>query len=393
MNRNTDFIPFAKPSLGKEEENAVISVLRSNWLTTGNIALEFERQFREYVGSKHAIAVNSATAGLHLSLEAVGIRRGDKVITSPFTFAATAEVVRYLDAEPLFVDIEESTGNIDVDILDKTTRKNRRIKAIIPVHFAGNPCKMDRIMDIARAHSIAVIEDSAHAFPVRTGKEDRFAGTIGEAGVFSFYVTKPITTGEGGMVVTDDDNIYGRILRMRLHGIDRDVFRRYTNRRASWMYDVVAPGYKYNLTDIAAAIGLVQLEKAKRFLERRREIARSYIKRLSPYDFLTLPRYSNESAWHLFVILLNLERISISRERFVDELLKRGIGVSVHFIPLHMMTYYRKRYSFKPEDFPASYRRYMRSISIPIYPDLSEKDVQYISQSIIDIGKRFYRPH
>ena len=262
------FVPFARPSLDQQEEEAVLSVLRSGWLTTGEVAAAFESEFAAIVGTRHALALNSATAGLHLALEAVGVGPGSVVLTTPYTFAATAEVVRYLGADPVFVDIDRATLNIDVqkleEALETLAASGRRVSAIIPVHVAGLPCDLEAIEHLSLKHGVPVVEDAAHAFPVRYA--DRYVGTHGDAGVYSFYANKTITTGEGGMVATDRDEVAARIRVMRLHGIDRDVWDRYTASGASWKYDVVAPGYKYNMTDIAAAIGRVQLRKAETFL-------------------------------------------------------------------------------------------------------------------------------
>ncbi|MCD6123213.1 MAG: DegT/DnrJ/EryC1/StrS aminotransferase family protein [Spirochaetales bacterium] len=402
MNRNTDrenFIPFARPSIGKEEEEAVIKVLRSGWLTTGKIAEKFETEFAGFVGSKYAAALNSATAGLHLALEAAGIKRGDRVITTPFTFASTAEVIRYLSADPIFADIEEETGNISPDLMFKTLseyneREKAKIKAVIPVHFAGLPCSMEEIKDAADKFELQIIEDSAHAFPVKLAEgryKGRYAGTVGDMGVYSFYATKTITTGEGGMLVTNSKTCYERVKVMRLHGIDRDVFDRYNSIEGSWKYDITAPGFKYNMTDLAAALGLVQLKNAVNFLEKRRAIARYYIETFSQYDFLKIPDYSPEHAWHLFVIRIAPEKLTIGRDGFIELLKEEGIGTSVHFIPLHIMTYYKKRYGFKENDFPESFKRYRNSISIPIYPGLSDDSLQLISETVVKIGKKYYK--
>ncbi len=385
--------------MGRAEEEAVIGVLRSGWLTTGKKTEQFETEFAGFTGTEYSLALNSATAGLHLALEAVGVKRGDKVITTPYTFASTGEVIRYLGADPLFVDIEEDTGNISPELLLKTLArfsKNdvKKIKAVIPVHFAGLPCAMERIVETAENYNLLIIEDSAHAFPVKLGRgkyRDKFAGTVGTAGVYSFYATKPITTGEGGMLVTNDRAIAERIKIMRLHGIDRDVFHRYNSLKSQWKYDIVAPGFKYNMTDIAAAIGLVQLKRALTLLERRRAVAKKYIDALSQYDFIDIPRFRTDHAWHLFVIRIKKEKLSVNRDEFIGHLIEAGIGISVHFIPLHIMTYYRKKYGYRAEDFPASYKKYAASISIPIYPGLTDSEVGRITDTIIRIGKQSYK--
>ena len=382
-------VPFFRPSLGTEEEEAVIGVLRSGWLTTGEEAMRFESEFAAYVGARHACALCSATAGLHLALEALGVGPGSVVLTTPFTFAATAEVARYLGADPVFVDIDRATLNMDpsalASALERLGKSDRRVSAIIPVHVGGLPCDMDAIGPLSLKHGVPVVEDAAHAFPVRRG--ERFVGTLGDAGVYSFYATKTITTGEGGMLVTDRDELASRVRVMRLHGIDRDVWDRYRSPGASWKYDIVAPGYKYNLTDIAAAIGRVQLGKAQSFLERRRQMARRYIAAFSGLDFLSTPPYAEDHAWHLFVIRLQRDKLSLDRDGFIEELYKRGIGVSVHFIPLHLMSYYRDRYALKPDDFPAALDAYTTCISLPLSAAHTDDELDRVIGAVVEIGE------
>ena len=390
MNRNTDFIPFSKPSTGIEEENAAVRVIRSGWLTSGIEVKEFEKEFASYVGSKHALTVNSATAGLHLALEALGISRGDKVATTPYTFTATSEVIRYLGADPIFVDIERDSWNIDPELLEKAIIEyNGQIKAILPVHMGGQHCRMDEICAIAEKYNVKIIEDAAHSFPVKT--ERGFSGTIGDAGVYSFYANKTITTGEGGMIVTDSDEIAKRVSIMRLHGIDRDVWNRYTSSAGSWKYAVVAAGFKYNMTDIAAAIGREQLKKAMDFLNTRKEIARKYHNAMKHFDFIKIPEYKKDHSWHLYIIRLAEEKLSIDRDSFIEELKKEGIGTSVHYIPLHMMPYYKELYSFKETDFPETLQKYRESISIPIFPGMTGFQVDKVISSINKIGEKYYR--
>jgi dTDP-4-amino-4,6-dideoxygalactose transaminase len=384
------FIPFARPSLGKEEEDAVLAVMRSGWLTTGEAAARFESEFAAMVGSRFAVALNSATAGLHLALEALGTGPGSVVLTSPFTFAASAEVARYLGAEPVFVDIDADTLNIDPAALEETLDRlgsaGRRVSAMIPVHVAGLPCDMEAIGHLSRRYGVPVVEDAAHAFPVRVA--DRYVGTAGDAGVYSFYATKPITTGEGGMVVTDREEIAKRIGVMRLHGIDRSVWNRYTEKGAGWRYDIVAPGYKYNLTDLAAAIGRIQLRKAEAMLARRRLIAHRYLGAFNGLDFLVPPPHGPSHAWHLFIVRLRAGRLSIDRDTFIEELQAKGIGVSVHYIPLHVMSYYRDRYGLKPGDFPVSLAASESCISLPLYPSLMDDEVERVISAVVDVGSR-----
>jgi dTDP-4-amino-4,6-dideoxygalactose transaminase len=381
-------VPFSRPSLDHEEEEAVLAVLRSGWLTTGEVATAFEKEFAQAVGTRHALALNSATAGLHLSLEALGVRPGSVVLTTPYTFTATAEVVRYLGADPVFVDIDRATLNIDVPqlaaALETLSAAGRQVSAIVPVHVAGLPCDMEAIRHLSVKLGIPVIEDAAHAFPVR--QADRYVGTFGDAGVYSFYATKTITTGEGGMVATDRDEVAARIRIMRLHGIDREVWNRYTEPGASWKYDVVAAGYKYNMTDIAAAIGRVQLRKAESFLSRRKAIARRYIAAFSALDFLTLPTWTENHAWHLFIVRIREKKLAITRDQCIEELQKKGIGVSVHFIPLHTMKYYRERYGLKPDDFPAAMECSRACISLPLSASLSDDDVERVIGAVAELG-------
>lgn len=384
-------IPFARPSIGAEEEAGVLAVLRSGWLTTGPVTARFEQAFARATGMPHALALSSATAGLHLALEALGTGPGSLVITTPYTFTATAEVARYLGADPWFVDVEERTANLDPARLDAAlyaaAREGRRVAAVIPVHVGGRSCDMEAIMAAAARHGAPVVEDSAHAFPVL--HKGRLLGTWGAAGVYSFYATKAITTGEGGMVVTSSDELARRVRLMRLHGIDRDVWNRYTAANASWEYDVVEAGYKYNLTDLAAAIGVAQLAKAGTFLQLRRRVARSYLAGLGGCDFLELPDDTDDNGWHLFVVRLRPERLAIGRDAFAAELQRWGIGTSVHFIPLHLMSYYRARYGLRPEDFPVALRLYRAAISLPIYPSLTDEEIARVVAGVREVGERF----
>ena len=377
-------IPFARPSIDEREEAAVLRVLRSGWLTTASECQAFEREFSAAVGAQHAIAVNSGTAGLHLALEAFGVSRGDRVVTTPYTFTASAEVIRYLDADPLFVDVREDDLNLDPDELHRVLRDDPGITAVIPVHIGGHSCRMDEITEHCARAGARVVEDAAHAFPGTFA--GRPLGTIGEAGVFSFYATKTLTTGEGGMIVTDDDALARRMSIMRLHGIDREVWDRYTSSRPSWEYQVVEAGYKYNMPDILAAIGRVQLEKSASSTRRRREIAGAYLSGLTGRDYLRLPNASNESSWHLFIIRIDPERLTIDRDEFIRRLAECGIGTSVHYIPLHVMPYYRDRYGLRAEDFPVSLKAYQTAISLPIYPGLHEESVQRVIREVIRIG-------
>ncbi|MCL1818538.1 MAG: DegT/DnrJ/EryC1/StrS family aminotransferase [Spirochaetaceae bacterium] len=383
MKANTDFIPFALPDIGRDEEEAVLRVLRSGWITTASEAKAFEEEFARYVGSPRALAVNSATAGLHLALEALGVGSGDRVITTPYTFTATAEVTRYLGADPLFVDIAPGSFHMDPAGVEKALADSR-VKAVLPVHLAGEARGMDSILEAARKAGVPVVEDAAHAFPSR-GPEG-CAGTRGDAGVYSFYATKTITTGEGGMVVTPRADVAERVAMMRLHGIDRDIWNRYTDKGASWRYAVREAGFKYNLTDMAAALGRVQLRRADEFLSKRRAIAGKYIQAFSQRDYLLPPADSEGHAWHLFLLRLDAERLAIDRDEFIDRLTEEGIGTSVHFIPLHIQPYYAKRYGFRPEDFPEAYKTFLSVISLPIYPAMSEEQTERVIQAVLKTG-------
>jgi dTDP-4-amino-4,6-dideoxygalactose transaminase len=393
MTLSDDFVPFARPVIEEEEINEVLDVLRSGWVTTGPKVKLFERKFAEYIGCQHAVAVNSCTAALHLALEAVGIREGDEIITSPMTFAATSEVIRYFKARPVFVDIDPVTMNLDVEQLGSCVQKRwesgngKRLKAIIPVHYAGYPCDMDAILALGSRYDLKIVEDAAHAFP--TFYKRKIVGTLGDITCFSFYATKNITTGEGGMVTCENEEYADRMRIMSLHGISKDAWKRYTA-EGSWYYEIIAPGYKYNLTDIAAGLGIAQLRKADAFLKRRTQIAARYHEAFQELNELDLPSAGRGTegtthSWHLFVIRLNLQRLQIDRNQFIEELRRKGIGTSVHFIPLHIHPYYRETYGYQPDDFPVAYETYKRIISLPIYAKMTDDDVERVVESVTDI--------
>lgn len=383
QDRSTDgFLPFALPDIGEEEIAGVVECLRSGWLTTGPRTRRFEADFAEFVGARHALAVNSATAGLHLSLEAMGLGPGDRVLTTPYTFTATAEVVRYLGADPVFVDIEPLSMNIDPAAVEAALAADETIKVLVPVHLAGLSCDMRALEASASRHGVRILEDAAHALPA--SHDGRTIGTIGAATVFSFYATKTIATGEGGMIVTDDDAIARRASVMRLHGIDRDVFDRYSSDKPSWYYEVVAPGYKYNMTDIAAAIGLAQLAKAHAFRDRRAEIAARYTAAFADLP-LTLPAIGAPGdlhAWHLYIVRLDEQELTIGRNEFIERLSAVGIGTSVHFIPLHLQPYWRDRYRLSADDFPIATDSYERAVSLPIYTRMTDADVERVIDAV-----------
>jgi dTDP-4-amino-4,6-dideoxygalactose transaminase len=375
------FLPFALPDIGDEEVAEVVDSLRSGWLTTGPKTHRFEQDFAEYMGpGTHAIAVNSATAGLHLALEAAGVGPGDQVITSPYTFTATAEVIRYLGADPVFADVDPHTLNIDPDAIEAAITP--RTKALIPVHFGGLSCDMDAILDIARRRHLRVIEDAAHSLPATWG--GRLVGSLpSDATVFSFYATKTLATGEGGMIVTRSPDLAARCRVMGLHGIDRDAFGRYTSTAPAWFYRVVAPGFKYNMPDIAAAIGIQQLKKLDRFLLRRQELARRYDEEL--HDLcIQLPAHAppgDVHAWHLYVVRLH-DDAPVSRDIFIGEMAAAGIGTSVHFIPLHLHPYWRDTYDLKPSDFPNAAAAYIRAVSLPLYTRMTGQDQERVIHSV-----------
>ena len=383
------FLPFALPDIGEEEIAEVVDALRSGWVTTGPKTRQFEADFAHYLGSSEAdplqtISVNSATAGLHLALEAIGIQPGDEVITTPYTFTASAEVIRYLGAHPVFVDIDPATFNIDPTKIEAAITP--RTRAIIPVHFAGLACDMTRILQLARQHGLKVVEDAAHTLPSRHRGE--MIGTLqSDATVFSFYATKTITTGEGGMVVMRDKVLAQRCRTMRLHGINRDAFDRYVSKTPAWYYEVVAPGFKYNLTDIASALGIQQLKKADRFQQRRQHMAERYNAGLADLPLILPPKATLEGdshSWHLYVLQVRPEA-GIQRDQLIQAMADRGIGCSVHFIPLHLQPYWRDTYALKPEDFPHALRVYQGAVSLPLYTRMTDADVERVITALRDI--------
>jgi dTDP-4-amino-4,6-dideoxygalactose transaminase len=376
------FLPFAMPDIGDEEIAEVVDTLRSGWITTGPKAKRFEVDFAAFLGdaSLHCIAVNSATAGLHLALEALGIGPGDEVITTTHTFTATAEVVRYLGADVKLVDIDPATLNIDPALIEAAI--TQRTKAIIPVHYGGLAADMQAILKIARRHGLRVVEDAAHALPTTSG--GRLVGTLdSDATVFSFYANKTITTGEGGMLVTRDAGLAQRAQVMRLHGMSRDAFDRFTASVPSWYYEIVAPGFKYNLTDIAAAIGLHQLKKARRFAQQRALIAARFNAAFAELPVLTAPcpPKGELHAWHLYALRL-ADGAGITRDRLIERLFERGIGCSVHYIPLHLQPYWRARYQLTSQMFPHSQRVYERQLSLPIYTRMRDADVERVVRAV-----------
>ena len=376
------FLPFALPEIGEEEIAEVVDTLRSGWVTTGPKAKRFETDFSAFLGDPglHAIAVNSATAGLHLALEALGIGPGDEVITTTHTFTATAEVVRYLGADVKLVDIDPATLNIDPAAVEAAITP--RTKAIMPVHYAGLAADMPALLALARRHGLKVVEDAAHALPTTSGGQ--LVGTLGsDATVFSFYANKTITTGEGGMLVTRDPALAARARVMRLHGMNRDAFDRFTATVPSWYYEVEAPGFKYNLTDIAAALGIHQLKRVRGFQQRREQIAAMYDEAFAGLPVITAPRprHGDMHAWHLYVLRL-ADGAGVARDRFIEALYAAGIGCSVHYIPLHLHPYWRDRYELQASQFPHSQHAYERMLSLPLYTRMSDADAQRVVRAV-----------
>ena len=382
MNPDKPFLPFALPEIGDEEIAEVVDALKSGWVTTGPRTRRFETDFAAWLGDPqlYCIAVNSATAGLHLALEAAGITAGDEVITTTHTFTATAEVVRYLGADVKLVDIDPATMNIDPAAVEAAITP--RTRAIVPVHYAGLAADMPALLDIARRHGLKVVEDAAHALPTTSG--GGLVGTLAsDATVFSFYANKTITTGEGGMLVTRNEALAQRARVMRLHGMNRDAFDRYQSKVPSWYYEVIAPGFKYNLTDIAAALGIHQLRRAHAFHAQREKLVAAYDTALAGLP-LVLPPHApagDKHAWHLYVVRL-ADAAGVGRDRFIERLFAAGIGCSVHYIPLHLHPYWRDRYGLQPAMFPHSQHAYERMVSLPLYTRMNEGDVARVAAAI-----------
>ncbi|HYC49729.1 MAG TPA: DegT/DnrJ/EryC1/StrS family aminotransferase [Gemmatimonadaceae bacterium] len=376
------FLAFAAPEIGEDEIAEVVDSLRSGWVTTGPKARRFEEDFTAYLGGDvESVAVNSATAGLHLALEALGVGPGDEVITTTHTFTATAEVVRYMGATPVFVDVKPDTLCIDVNAVRAAVTSSTKV--IMPVHYAGLAADMTALLAIAKERGIAVVEDAAHAFPAT--HRGRLVGTLeSDVTVFSFYANKTITTGEGGMLVTRRPEIAQRARTMRLHGINRDAFDRFTAKVPSWYYEVVAPGFKYNLTDIAAALGIHQLRKAEAFRQRRENIASAFNSAFADLP-LCLPAVASGGdlhSWHLYVVRLG--DVEVARDEFIERLYARGVGCSVHYIPLHLHPYWRDTFDLRAEMFPESQAAFERMVSLPIYSKMTDGDVQRVINAVVE---------
>ena len=387
-------LPFSPPLIGEEEIGEVIDTLRSDWITTGPKVKRFEEEFAQFVHSPDALAVSSGTAALHLSLLALGLGPGDAVITTPLTFCSAVHVIEHVGARPVFSDVEPDTLNLDPNSIRRQIEKIERnlglkVRAIMPVHLYGHPCDRDAILTIAAEYHLAVIEDAAHSLPA--AYKGRPIGSLSAREsvpvltCFSFYATKNLTTAEGGML-TGHKTLLEQARRWSLHGMSRDAWKRYGG-NGSWFYDVDCPGYKYNMTDIQASLGLHQLRKLAQFHARRTAIVRRYQAAFGGREELEVPaeRSNVEHAWHLYVLRLNLDRIVITRDQFIDEMRARNIGCSVHFIPVHLLRYYRERYGFQPEQFPIALREYQRMVSLPLSARMTDEDVEDVIEAVTDI--------
>ena len=383
----TEFLAFAPPLIGEEEIAEVVDTLRSGWITTGPKTARFEQEFARYLGAPGALALNSCTAGLHTALQTIGVGDGDEVITSPLTFAATANVIEHVRARPVFVDVEADTLQMDPAHLESAVTS--RTRAIIPVHFAGHPADLDAIGAVAARHRLTVIEDSAHSLPARY--RGRLIGSGDNPVAFSFYATKNLTTGEGGML-TGDPAFLERARVISLHGMSHDGWNRYAE-GGQWFYEVTLPGFKYNMTDIQAALGLWQLKKLESHQQRRRAVVAAYQAAFGENDAFDLPveRADVEHAWHLYVLRLRPGVLAIGRDRFIEELTRRRVGSSVHFIPVHLHPFYRDTYGYVPEDFPVACSNYQRMLSLPLHPGLSDTDVADVIGVVADIAREYRR--
>ena len=389
-------VPFFKPSFSDEEKNAVCQVIESGWLTTGKVTHEFEEEFADYVGAMHALAVNSNTSGMILAMEACGVRAGKAVITTPYTFVSTAASAVHLGGDVFFADIEKDSYSIDPKKIEEILKRDKEHKvcAIVPVHVAGNLCDMKEICSLAKKYStpdnkIYVIEDAAHSFPSPT--QSGYAGTLGDIGVFSFYATKTMTTGEGGMIVTNNEALAKRMSQMRLHGMSRDAWDRYTNPKASWEYDIIAPGFKSNLPDILSAIGRVQLKKALSFDQKRKAIAKSYNEAFKKLDFVILPPDGEGNSWHLYLLHLDSTKLCCDRNTFAKELQSLGIGISMHFIAIFNFTYWKEKYpDFRPENFPNADEHSKNTITLPLFPDMTQEQAELVIDAVKSVGEKYH---
>ena len=385
----SEFLHFAPPLIGEEEIDEVVRTLREGWITTGRRAQTFEAEFSKYVGAPAGLALNSATSAMHVALAALGIGEGDAVVSTTMTFCSSIHVIEHQRARPVLVDVERDTLNIDPNQVEAAVRRTPGVKAILPVHLYGHPSEMDAIYDIAGRHGLAVIEDAAHSFPARYRGRMIGAPQPGfdqpNLVAFSFYATKNLTTGEGGML-TGPPGLVDEARVWSLHGMSRDAYKRYTS-EGSWRYEVVLPGFKYNMPDIQAAIGLHQLKRIDEMQRRRRAIVAQYDEALGQLDELETPlaRPDVESAWHIYLLRLRPGSLKIDRGEFIEELRKRNIGASVHFIPVHLHQYYRDRYHLRPEDFPVADGEFQRMLSLPLSPAHTDQDVADVVEAVTDV--------
>lgn len=383
---NKDFLLFHKPFISEDEVNEIVDTVRSGWLSMGPKTIRFEQEFNNYIGANRSVAVSSWTAAGHLTLEAFGIEKDDEVIVPTMTFPATAEIVCYFGAKPVIVDVDEGTLNISLEEIEKAITP--KTKAIIPVHYGGQPCDMDEIHEIAKKYNLRVLEDAAHSLPAYyKGKK---VGSISEVTCFSFYATKTLSTGEGGMISTNNEEIAERCAIMRLHGINRDAWKRYSE-SGSWYYEVVAPGYKYNFTDLQASLGLPQLKKVDIMWEWRKKIAARYTEAFKNFDLITLHtiKPDRESSWHLYPIKLNLEMLTKNRAQIIDELKRNNVGVGVHFMPVHQHLYYQKTFNLDDRNFPIASSAFPRLMSLPIYPGMTDQSVEKVITLVLDTLTKF----
>ncbi|MBN1690971.1 MAG: DegT/DnrJ/EryC1/StrS family aminotransferase [Dehalococcoidia bacterium] len=382
------FLPYHVPSIGEDEIKEVADTLRSGWITTGEKTHRFESEFARYTGAGYAVALNSCTAAMHLALVAAGVGEGDEIITTPYTFAATAAVAIWLKAKPVFVDIDGRSFNINCDLIEAAITKKTR--AIMPVHIGGHPCDMDSIMKISSQHNLTVIEDAAHA--LASEYKGKMIGSIGDMTAFSFYATKNITTGEGGMLTTDNEEFASRVRKLSLHGLSKDAWKRY-GASGSWYYEIEEPGFKDNLSDIMASLGIHQLKRLDEFQAIRQKYAGIYNREFSGLDAVGIPHVDGDVThnWHLYIIQLKLERLLIDRAEFIEALRQMNIGASVHFIPLHMHPYYARTFGYKPDDFPNAKYVYERAVSLPLYPAMTEDDVADVVKSVKYIADKYAR--
>jgi len=381
-----DFLLFHKPFISEDEVDEIVDTVRSGWLSMGPKTIKFEELFADYIGCKKGIAVSSWTAAGHLTLEAYGLKPGDEVIVPTMTFPATAEIVCYFGAKPVIVDVDPGTLNISIEAIEKAITPKTRV--IIPVHYGGQPCDMDEILDLAGKHNLKVMEDAAHSLPATyKGKK---IGNISEVTCFSFYATKTLSTGEGGMICTNNEEIAERVKVMRLHGINRDAWKRYTE-SGSWYYEVVAPGYKYNFTDLQASLGLPQLKKVDKMWESRKRIARKYTENFKDNELIKLHvlKPDRESSWHLYPIRLELEKLNINRARFIDKLRENKVGAGVHFMPVHQHLYYNETFNLNDKDFPVASNTFPRLVSLPIYPGMTDRNVDYVIDVVNSLLQKY----